>query len=549
MAEYNGVVTGSDGSDSEKGLIERYEKRQERMESSSFNFRDLWQECMDYIIPRKGNIIDLRAPGEKRGHELFDSTAIMSNTLLAGALHSMLSNPATRFFELIMVDPQYEDDEEVRRWLQDTGERMFQALNGSNFQTEIHEVYLDLGAIGTACLYVEENEKNIVHFSARNMAEIFIEENNLGIIDILHRKFKWKPRQIIQEFGEDVNPFVLDQWRKGCDDDWEIIHVVEPKEDYNESIDYHPYHSCYYIRDKKIKLSSKGYKEFPYAVPRWTKTSGEVYGRGPGMDMLPDIKMVNKMMEATLKGAQKMVDPPLMIQDDGVIGRPRLTPGGLTFVRPTSEVPIRPLIVDSRVDFGYQAVEDVRKRIRSGFYVDQLQLNEGPQMTATEVNQRTEEKLRLMGPVLGRQHFEFLRPVIEKVFAIMKRKNMFMPAPDQIKGKDFDIRYSSMIARAQRMSDGQNLMRALSVASPIVNIDPKTVDNVDTDAALKYVFDVYGVPWKLFREQRKVDDMRKARDAAQAKLAQEQSAQHQADIVSKVGPSVVQAQQAANQAE
>jgi hypothetical protein len=264
------------------------------------------------------------------------------------------------------------------------------------------------------------------------------------------------------------------------------------------------------------------------------------------MEMLPDIKMVNKMMEATLQGAQKTINPPMMVTDDGVIGRVRLTPGGLTVVR-AGEAPIRPLIIDARVDFGYQAVEDVRKRIRAGFFVDQLQLNQGPQMTATEVMQRTEEKLRLMGPVLGRQHFEFLRPVVERVFGIMLRRGLIPPAPEAIQGKSFDVRYSSLVARAQRMSEGQNLARAISVAAPIMQIDPTAADIIDADESIRHVFDVYGVPAKIFRSRRDVVEKRQARAEAQQKAVQQQQEAHMADTAGKVLPAAAQMQQAQQQ--
>lgn len=545
MATYNeaDMIKEQEKKDKDRPIIERILKRHDRMALERSNFENLWQECMDHIVPRKGDIQTTRTPGDKRGHELFDSTAIMANNNFAGGLHSMLTNPTTRFFDLVMGDPEFDDDNQVKGWLQDVADKMWLVFQNSNFQTEVHEVYLDLGAIGTACLYIAEHDETVVHFSARAMKEIFIEENNLGRVDIVHRSFSWKPRQIVQEFGIDKVPsFVKKEFEKGTDDPWKIIHAVEPKDMDDDSM--FSFKSVYVLQEQKIILSEGGFREFPYAVPRFTKTSGEIYGRGPGMDMLPDIKMVNKMMETTLKGAQKTVDPPMMVSDESVIGRVRLIPGGLTLVRPMSEAPIRPLIVDARIDFGYQAVEDVRKRIRSGFYFDQLQLAQGPQMTATEVVQRTEESLRLMGPVLGRQYFEKLKVIVERVFGIMNRKGMFGEAPPQIQGRNFDVRYSSLIARVQRMNEGQNLSRAIGVAAPLFQIFPEIKDNLNGDKALKYVLDIYGVPQKLLNNERNIKEIRDGRAQAQAKLAQEESAKAQADVASKMAGGAAQLQQA-----
>ncbi len=528
----------------DKKRAEAYVERFIKKQAERSMWESHWQECFDYIVPRKGDVTSTRTSGEKRGVDLFDTTAIMSNQLLSGALHGMLTNPATLFFELIMGDPTLDADEDVKEWLQTVSHLMFITLNNSNFQTEVHEVYLDLGSIGTACLYMGEHKDKIIHFAARNIKEVYVEENNLGMIDGLDRLFSWKPKQIVQEFGLETLPqWVKDQYAKGADGDLEIIHAVAPNDEEGEGAEYKksifPYKSCYLLKEQKLILNEGGFREFPYAVPRWTKTSGEKYGRGPGMEMLPDIKMVNKMMETTIQGAQKTVNPPLMVTDDGVIGRVRLTPGGLTVVR-AGEPPIRPLIIDARIDFGYQAVEDVRKRIRAGFYVDQLQLSQGPQMTATEVNARTEQQLRLMGPVLGRQHFEFLRPVIARLFGVMQRRGILPEAPAIIQGKPFDVRYSSLVARAQRMAEGQNLARALSVAAPFLQIDPGSADVVDCDQGVRHVMDVYGVPISMLRKQRQIDMKRDARAKAKAAAVKQQEEAHQAEVAGKTLPGMAQ---------
>lgn len=535
--------------DKDREEIKRYTEKQKQLEADRSTWETHWQECMTYIVPRKEDVTATLVPGSRRNDELFDSTAIHANQLLAAALHGMLTNPTMRFFDLLMGDPALDQDEEVLDWLQKVAERMYVVMNNSNFQTEVHEIYIDQGGIGTACLFMGEHPDKIVHYNARAMKEIYCDENNLGLIDTVHRKFKWKPRQIIQEFGEDKVPAALvEDYKKGCEDDFQVLHCVHPQDADADPAQKQvfPIRSVYLLPEKNLILSRGGFREMPYAVPRWTKTSGEKYGRGPGMEMLPDIKMVNRMMETTLKGAQKMIDPPMGVEDDGVIGNVRLTPGGITIIRAGAQFP-QPLIKDTHVDFGYQMIEDVRKRIRSGFFVDQLQLKDGPQMTATEASLRAEEMLRLMGPVLGRQHFEFLRPVIERNFGIMYRRGLLPPIPKKIQGRRFDVRYSSLAARAQRASDGQNFARALQLAAPIINAKPEVLDNINGDKTLRYITDIYGVPQRIMNTEREKQEIREARAKAQAAAVQQQQKQQQADNVSKILPAAAQIQQAQKQ--
>jgi hypothetical protein len=540
-------------SDEEKGEAKEYVHRFKSKESARSNWENTWEDCQDYIVPRKGSITGSNNSGEKRGELLFDTTAIMANQLLAGALHGILTNGATRFFDLMMVPPDEDLNEipEVQDWLQDSAEKMFKVLNNSNFQTEIHEVYIDLGSIGTAALFIGEHPERVVHFSARPIKEIYIDENSEGLVDCVDRKFSWTARQLIGEFGvENCPPDVIKKYNEADTCPFEILHCTYPMsdEEYAKRGSINRYKSAYVLMDPAMILKESLFPEFPYAVPRWAKTSGEQYGRGPGMDMLPDIKMLNKMMETTLKGAQKTVDPPLMVNDDGVIGKVRLTPGGLTVIRPFStpgEAPIKPLITDARIDFGEKMIEMIRTKVRSGFYVDQFQTPQLDRQSATEVNVRSEEQMRLMGPVLGRQHFEFLAPTIFRVFGIMNRKNQFKPAPKQLQGKQFGVRYSSLLARAQRMKDAEVFMRGIQTVAPLVNARPAALDNLDEDKSFNYVLgDLYGLPRKCFRGDQEIKKMRDARQAAAEQAAKEAQQQHQADIASKMGGATAQVAQA-----
>lgn len=547
MADREGAKRPENQSDTDKKEAARIAKRWERLDgAAALNWKTHWQDCYEFIVPRKEDVVATRLPGDRRDSDLYDTTAVLANEQLASALHGMLTNPEQRFFEISFGDPRLDELPAVKDWCQDTGDRMFRVLNSTNFQTEIYEVYLDLGAIGTACMYMGEHEENVVHFSARAMKEIRIDENSLGLIDVVYRCFKWRAFQLVQEFGEENCPYdVLRAYDKNSDDQFEVIHAVEPQDDRMlKKYKGHNYKSTYILKDSKFILSKGGFRECPYVVPRWTKTTGEIYGRGPGMHMLPDIMMVNAMMLTVISGAQKTVDPPLMVPDDGVIGNVRLTPGGLTIVRAGEQNNIKPLITDARIDFGQQMLQDVRTRIRSGFYVDQLKLpSNGPQMTAEEIQQRAEESYRLMGPVLGRQHFELLRPLITRLFDIMYRRALITPAPQTIQGKNFDVRYTSMIARAQRVSEGQNIARALSLIQPMIQVKPGMADVVDGDKIVRYLWDVYGNKHDLLVSERDLEKQRQAQQQHAQEMMQKQNEMHQAEVANKTAPMIQAVQQ------
>ena len=423
------------------------------MDNEAINWKLHWQRCYEYIVPRKEDVITLRLPGDDRESDVFDTTAIALNEELGAAMHSMLTNPEIRFFELLFGDPKLDDIKEVKQWCDTVADKMYQILNQSNFQTEIFELYVDLTACGTGHLYMEESDEHIVLFSARALKEIRIDENSSGLVDTRYRCYKLRPFQIIQDFPDVKNwPHSLQKAAdENSSDQIEIIHAVEPvehtrDEQHQKKLKYkkHKISSTYVLKDGGFVLSQSSYAEDPWASPRWSKTTGEKYGRGPGFQALPDIQMVNAMMFTLIQSAQMAAAPPLAVEDDAVIGQVQLLPSGLTVVRPGS-APIRPLIDGiAQVEFGGKTVEDVRSRIRNLFHVDKLKLpQESPQRTAEEVRQIVEEQMRLMGPILGRQHFELLRPLINRLFGIMLRKGLVPPPPSQVAGKKLTVRYTS----------------------------------------------------------------------------------------------------------
>lgn len=529
-------------SEAEKNEVELIMKRWNAMKRDRKNWESHWDELSKYVIPKKDNIYgqNVKGGGEKKMQFVFDATPIHANELLASALHAMLTNPTTFWFEITTGDPELDKKDKVRGWLQRSTMMMHNTLNQSNFQTEVHETYVDLGSFGTGPMRIEEDDDMDVRFHARPIYEHWIAENNKQIVDVVYRKFKWELRQIVQEFGFDNLPEeqqrMLQNDPKSQFKEFEILHCVHPMDPQGKKFE-----GVYVLLKGKRILARETFNEMPYVVPRWTKISSEVYGRSPAMKSLPDIKMLNMIMKDTIRAAQKSTDPALQMPDEGMALPIRTSPGAINYYRAGTPDRIEPLLTGSRPDIGFDVTNDIRERIRSAFFIDQLQLQEGPQMTATEVLQRTEEKLRLMGPILGRQNYEFLQPLLGRVFNIMMRKGRFDEAPPELQGRDITFQYTSQIVRAQRLSDSQNLISAISTVAPLVEADPASFDVIDTDKTMIHALKVHGIPQELLRSEEEVADIREQRSQAQAAQAQNQQEMDDAEKIQKAGPTLQQA--------
>jgi hypothetical protein len=291
------------------------------------------------------------------------------------------------------------------------------------------------------------------------------------------------------------------------DHKFNFIHAVEPTADYEratgKSATKLKFHSCHVCEEDKMVVRTGGYNEFPYLVPRWSKATGEIFGRSPSFNALPDIKTLNKAVEIGLKAWAKAIDPPLLVQDDGVIGRVRMTPAGITVIR--NDGAVKPLQIGTNWQITDLKENQLRTAIRQAYYSDQLQLQEGPQMTATEVQVRYELMQRLLGPTLGRFQSEFLNPLIERVFGIMYRAGALMQEPEIIKGTKIDVEYLGPLARSQRMEESVAIERLYSLAMNIAQIDPAIMDNIDHDEAVRLRGKLLGVPKTVLRGKDDVD--------------------------------------------
>ena len=499
-----------------------------------------WQDVADYMLPRKADITSKRTKGDKRHDQIYDGTATHALELLAASLHGMLTSTTSAWFALKFRNDIIDQDDGASEWLEDCNKVMLQAFARSNFQQEIFELYHDLIAFGTAGMFIQNDSDDDLRFKTVHISELYISENQKGIVDTVIRKFILKARSIPDMFPKAELPHALaDIVKKKPQDDVVILHAVMPNEMggiYENNINK-PFTSCYVHKSTGFLLSESGFNDFPYVVPRYLKASNEIYGRSPAMNALPDVKMLNTMSKVSIKAAQKQIDPPLMVPDDGFILPVRTVPGGLNYYRAGTRERIEPLNIGSNQPLGLQMEEQRRKAIRENFFVDQLMTVAGQNMTATEVMQRTEEKMRILGPVLGRLQSELLQPLITRCFNILLKQNKFLQPPEFLQNQVIEIEYVSPIAKAQKSGDLSSIMRGIEVFGAVQQVSP-VFDYLDADGLVNHLKDVIGLPAKILKSRAEVEQIREERKAQQEQMQQMQSEMQMAETAGKAAPAI-----------
>ena len=512
----------------------------DHLKSNRGNWEDYWQRLAKYSIPAKSYINRTRTSGERLDADVYDSTAIFAAQMFAAGLQGFLTNPSQRWFALGLQDKDLMQNKVVKEWLKVVADRIFSALNGSNFNQQMHEFYLDLGVFGTATLYEEIDEREILRFSARPIDEIFVIENRRERIDTVYRKFKMTAHQAKERWGDKAGKNVNEAIEQGkLETKFDFIHCVRPRERFivgkRDAMNM-PFESVFVNESQNKKVSEGGFDEFPFFVTRFSKVSGEKYGYSPGMMALPDILMTNEIAFTTIVAAQKTVDPPLVLPSDGYLLPIKTSPGSVNFKNPgfdPREKP-EPLFTGSNIPVGLEMEDRRREIIERHFAVDLfLMLNQADrQMTATEVVKRSEEKLLLLGPVLGRIMTELLNPLIERTFSILARRGLTPPVPEELSEiENFEIEYISVLARAQKLAESRGLDTFVGRVGEIAQVSPEAIDKVDVDKVIDEYAEIEGVNPTIVRDKDEVAVIRAARAEIAQQQAQMANLQGAADLI------------------
>jgi hypothetical protein len=496
----------------------------ERLKTNRSTWEAHWQEVADYFLPTKAMITKTRLPGQKLPIDKYDSTPADSLQVFAAGLHSYLTNPASRWFNLGVRERELRDIKEVKDFFGGCQEEMFHAFNNSNLNQQIHEVYIDFGGFGTPCIYEEEDLEDDIRFYTRPISEIYIMENEKERVDFVFRFCSYTARQAYAKWGDNAGEKVKEAILAGkWDENFDFLHIVMPRHERiagKEDSKNKPYASLYIEISAKRQVSESGYDTFPFFVPRNIKLSGEAWGYSQCMIALPDAKTLNAMTKTILKGAQKQVDPPIVVPDDGYILPFKITAGAVNFKNTqATDSKVDILNFQGNLPIGLEMQDSIRKQIRRVLFVDLFlffaTLEKNPNMTATEVRERINEKMLILGPILGRLMNELLDPMIHRTFDILARNGKLPPLPDILIGKNYTVEYISPLAKAQRLSDIQSLNDFLMSLISLAKLSPDIVDILNSDKAGRNLGNKYNVDSEILRGDDEIKEIRQIRQQQQ----------------------------------
>lgn len=511
-----------------------------------------WREIADNIVP---NRLRISANGQKGNPDrrlIVDSTASQALRTLASGMHSGITSPSRPWFRLATFDPALREFSPVKNYLSRAEQMMREVFQASNIYRTFHTGYGDLGAFGQSASILVADDANFVRLLSLVHGSFWIARDENGIANTLYRQLWWSCENIVSKFGlKNCSTTIQNCYARGdYSQHFLLYHAIEPRKDREPGkIDKRnkPFLSNYWEdgNGQTTKLLSEGgFDRNPIISPLWEEIADDDYGYSPGMDVLPDVKMLMKSQNRKGEAIDKKVRPP-MVGPTSLKNNPASTmPGSITYVDDPSGRGYR-AAMDVMISIT-ELREDIREtqgRIERGFFADlflMLSQMDGIQpRNSFEIAERKEEKLLALGPVLENIYGGQLAPVIDQTFHMMAMAGRFGEPPKEIEEQALKIEYISMLAQAQKAIGTGAIERTFSFAGSLAGVKPDIMDKLDADQAIDEYAEMVGAPPSIVVPDDKVGETRKARQ----KQMQQQQMAEQAPGLAQAAHSGAQAAQ------
>lgn len=530
------------------------QRRLESLRTERQSWISQWRDISTYLLPRNGRyLLQDRNIGNRRHNQIFDASGGRAAKTLAAGLMAGMTSPARPWLRFVTRDRDLMKSQPVKIWLSECAARVLLIFAKGNTYRTLHQLYKEEGAFGTAATVTLDDYQSVMWHYPLTVGEYMIAQNWRGEIDTLYREFEKPVSTVVREFviDKDTGAFHWDRcsntvkslWDNGSLDAWvPLVHAIEPRQDRipgRLDAKNMPWRSVYWERgnnqDKFLRES--GFEEFPAYCPRWEVEGGDVYGNGPGMEALGDIKGLQQKQLRKSQAIDQLTRPsmtlPTSMKNREIDG----LPGGISYFDQAVQSH-RLYDVQADVQHLLIDIQDVRQLIDKAFFADLFLMISGadPRMTATEVAARQEEKMLMLGPVIERNSDELLNPLVRSTFRRAMRAGLLPPPPPEMHMQAFDVEYVSVLAQAQRAISVNSIDRFVGQMFTVVApAKPEVLDRFDPDQWAEVYSDALGVDPELIVPGDKAALVRKQRAQMQAQAQQAALNNQRADTAQKLG--------------
>lgn len=518
---YNAPMMVASGADA---TAKQYLKKYEKAKHHRQNFVDLFEECYEYALPQRESFY-YEAAGQRRDDKIFDETAVVGVQEFASRLQQGLVPNFARWADFTAgSEVPTESRDEVNNELDEVTDYVFEVIQNSNFGQEVHESFMDL-AVGTGVLSVAEGDAlNPVVFSAIPLPHVVLDSGPDDRIDHVYRERMVRYSDIPLMYRKaKLSSKLTDKITRSPDEKTRVLEVV--CKDYSKRNEeaYLFYAIECGLGETIASESYSGVGSNPFICFRWSKCSGEIYGRGPLINALSAIKTTNLTIELILENAQMAISGIYQMDDDGVVNPDtiNLVPGTV-IPKAAGSMGLQPIRAAGSFDVANLVLSDMRLNIKRALYNDMLGNPDRTPASATEVAERMADLSRRIGSAFGRLQAELVQPVLQRVVYILKKQGRIeLPT---INGREIKVRSVSPLAQAQANQDITSVARFLELVQG--RFGPEITNIlINSEETAVYLAKKFGVPDNLIRD---LNERQQLVQMAQQYAQQQQQIQQQA---------------------
>ncbi|MCM1324663.1 MAG: portal protein [Acetobacter sp.] len=444
---------------------------------------------------------------------VFDSTARNALSCFAASMKSVMVPTTSRWHRLKPVNPELDENPEVRHYLEKATNLLFRmryAAN-SNFATESDVLFNQLGIYGHAVWMVEDDIGRGIVYRTIPVKEAYIKKNDRGQLEAVFREYELSAAEAVARFGHKLSSEIRQAAMTTPARMFKFLHAVYERDDYEpKKKDFRgmKYASVHLEMSNKRVVQQGGYRTCPYMAPRFLGIAGSSYGDSPAMQAFYDMLTANEMGKTILRTGQLQANPPILT-NMGLIDTNKLGSAGAV-IRGGLDNQGKPAAVSmqygNNLAITVEMQREVRAAIERAFLVPLFQsLTQSKQMTATEVEKRELEKSMLLAPMCERISAEWLTGNIERELDILSNYGVLDEVPEELMYEGaIAIEFESPAVHLQTSEAIMGLYRTIEAASTLAQVNPQVLDIFDTESALRQVADYYGVSMDVVRPEKEM---------------------------------------------
>jgi hypothetical protein len=541
---------------------QKLEMLRTQLKNTRSSFIPEWRDLAHYIQPRRTRFFTSDTNrGERRNHHIVNSTASLAIRTMKSGMMGGITSPARPWVKLDAPDPTMAQSDAAKDWLYKTTQRMLTIFLQSNLYNSLPTLYGDMGGFGTGAMLVEEDDDEVLRTYVYPVGSYCIAVDDKNRVNTFQREFELTVSQIVDKFGKKDHHGNLDwehfNWENFSDrvriavqnNQWqnkiEVVHTILPNDQFDPrqiGPKGKKYASYYYETgatqgaqvayggpEDNVFLRESGYDLFPVLCPRWEVTGEDAYGTEyPAIICIGDVKSLQVMEKRMAQAIEKKVNPPMTGPSSLRNQKTSLLPGDITYqdvregqlgFRPVHEVQFQVTELDNKIS-------KTEQRIDKAFFADLFLMmsndEQAQPITATEVNERHEEKLLALGPVLEQLNQDVLDPLIDLAYSFMVKQGKVDPVPPELHGVPLKIEYTSIMAQAQKLLGISADERFLQTTGSVMALAPSAGDGIDFDEFIRDYGNKVSIAPKILRDPQVMAQIRASR--AQAQQQQQQSA-------------------------